>query len=802
MTCSRRRAATDVLVLASVVVLLGVVRATVADAREAPSRQPEGRRPLRPSDLRVLDSPATEMLKDYLTRLVDAQFARRDRLLSKLRTAADWQQRARFILRKMAEWTGPFPPRTPLNARVVGRVERPDFTLEKVLFESRPGFVVSANLYLPKGFEGPRPAVLNVIGHSAAGKATEKVQRRSISQARKGLVALTMDGLGQGERQVPEYAAAGRPPGNAHRVLGLKAFLAGTHVFNLMAWDVVRAVDYLVSRPEVDASKIACTGCSGGGMMTTYILPLEPRIAVAVPACNPNTWSRRVHAGLATDHEQVFPGAFAFGVDPRGDPLFCHVPKPLLIDATTDDTLNPPRGVWELATWLERAYAAYGHPERFKVVLVRGPHGYNREQRELAYAWMLRWLTGDSADYLEDDFDVLDEKATWCTRSGNVFRDGLSWSPQRWVQDFLKAHRPTWPPVTDAATLSEHKRRWREQARRLLGLPRRVDVPRVEERPSRTVGTYRLTPLVLEPEPGIRLPAVWVEAAATQQPPRGEGLQAGEGPARRATSQRGTSSHRGPVVLYLSDQGKASLVNEPLLERLVLERGGRVLAVDLRGWGETAPGLHEKFWDILAGRPLLAQRVADVLSVLRWLSERTDSGPDTAEQAAGGSKAQTGRQCSERATAAGRTVWETSTGSAAARAGVRIWAKGVAALCAALAAPFDGTVEALVLQRPLLSFDSVVTVTVPKYDNQILLPGVLQRFDLPQVYQACCPSTVVLVGPLRADGRPASRDELDAVFASVVATYRSVDAADRWRVLPDGSDEKRASEMLSALAGR
>ena len=85
-------------------------------------------------------------------------------------------------------------------------------------------------------------------------------------------------------------------------------------------------------------------------MMTTYILPLEPRIQVAVPACNPCTWSHRVHAGLATDQEQVFFGAFKSGIDPRGDPLFCQIPKPLLISATTDDNLNPPSGVWELRT--------------------------------------------------------------------------------------------------------------------------------------------------------------------------------------------------------------------------------------------------------------------------------------------------------------------------------------------------------------------------------------------------------------------------------------------------------------------
>jgi dienelactone hydrolase len=127
-----------------------------------------------------------------------------------------------------------------------------------------------------------------------------------------------------------------------------------------MVWDAIRAIDYLESRPEVDPNKICMTGTSGGGMMTTYILPFDDRISVAVPTCNPNTWSHRVHAGLSTDHEQVFFGAFESNIDPRGDPLFCQVPKPLLINATTDDNLNPPGGVWELSTWLFKSYSAHG----------------------------------------------------------------------------------------------------------------------------------------------------------------------------------------------------------------------------------------------------------------------------------------------------------------------------------------------------------------------------------------------------------------------------------------------------------
>jgi len=115
------------------------------------------------------------------------------RTLAGLKTAEDWNRHVAFIRKSMAAWTGPLPKRTPLRARVTGRINRDKYTLEKVLFESRPNFLVSANLYLPRGYSDPRPAVLNLIGHSAAGKATDKVQRRAIAQARKGFVALVID---------------------------------------------------------------------------------------------------------------------------------------------------------------------------------------------------------------------------------------------------------------------------------------------------------------------------------------------------------------------------------------------------------------------------------------------------------------------------------------------------------------------------------------------------------------------------------------------------------------------------------
>ncbi len=156
-------------------------------------------------DLQALDRPADRMMEAYLTQIIDHQFLARDKLLGSLKTPEDWKGHIKRVRDFMVRATGPLPERTPLNARITGQVEREDYRVEMILFESRPDFLVSANLYLPKGFQGPRPVVLNVIGHYPNGKAAEHVQRRCISQAKKGLIGFAIDGIGQGDRQILDY---------------------------------------------------------------------------------------------------------------------------------------------------------------------------------------------------------------------------------------------------------------------------------------------------------------------------------------------------------------------------------------------------------------------------------------------------------------------------------------------------------------------------------------------------------------------------------------------------------------------
>lgn len=664
-------------------------------------------------DITVLKSPADTMMKSYLTNIVDRQFAVRDSILSTLKTADDWDRRSQIIRDSMISWTGPFPERTPLKARITGRIERDVYIIEKILFESRPNYFVSANLYLPKNQTLPRPALLNVIGHSQAGKADERYQRMSVAQARNGFVVLTMDCLGQGERGML----------SAHRIIGAKAFISGTHLFNFMVWDAIRAIDYLVSRPEVDAGKICITGSSGGGMMSTYILPFEDRIAVAVPTCNPNTWSYRVHNNLATDHEQVFFGTFASSIDPRGDPLFTYVPKPLMLNTTTDDNLNPPRGVWDLNTWLYKSYSAHGMPERITTSMVRAGHAYNQEQREITYAWMLRWTGGNAANFLEKDNPLEKDEDLWASTGGSVFNEPGSRGAQDLVLDYLWEHKASWGKIRTAEAVKDHRIKMSSLIEKVLNTGLYDISVKFSLGEPESAGDFNITPFVLIPEEGILLPGVLLESKS------------------ELSNQ--------DIILYINENGKSSILSDLDIVKEMSDKGYRICAVDIRGIGETSPDMSNRFWDFLAGKPVFGQRVRDVLAVIKWLKESDIKARN-----------------------------------------IKFWGTGMCSLYGAFAGVISDDISEFVLEEPLLSFESVVKVNVPLYNHEILLPGILENFDMTQIYQALSPRPVTIINPYLGDKNYADTSDIKIIHEQVSSTYRRLKQKDLWYIGRVNEDER------------
>ena len=192
-------------------------------------------------------------LKKYLRAKAEASLSERRRRVAAIGSQSDLDARRRYIREKILASIGTLPQRTPLNAKITGTVDRGDYRIEKLVFESQPKFYVTANLYVPQRGKGPYPAVLFPLGHEAGAKAHTAWQHVLVSFAKKGFVGLAWDTIGQGERVQMWDADLGESKvvrsTTEHTMQGLQCLLVGDALARYTIWDGIRALDYLASRP-------------------------------------------------------------------------------------------------------------------------------------------------------------------------------------------------------------------------------------------------------------------------------------------------------------------------------------------------------------------------------------------------------------------------------------------------------------------------------------------------------------------------------------------------------------------------
>jgi dienelactone hydrolase len=288
----------------------------------------------------------------------------------------------------------------PPPSRTLGRIEGDGYVVEKLAFESVPGYYVTALLYRPERLDAPAPGIVSPCGHSTVGKAAGPYQILHANLARRGYAVLTYDPVGQGERSQFWDAGRGRSRFNLtcgeHAVLGNPLYLLGTSLARYRIRDGVRALDLLATLPGVDPSRIGCVGNSGGGTLTAYLAALDRRIRVAVIGCYittlPRRMANRIEADPDADPEQDVYDFVARGIDHAGL-LALLAPRPTLLCTARFDFF-PIEGARETFAEAQRLYRAAGSEERIGRVEVPERHGLGRPLREAAYAWFDRWLGG------------------------------------------------------------------------------------------------------------------------------------------------------------------------------------------------------------------------------------------------------------------------------------------------------------------------------------------------------------------------------------------------------------------------
>jgi len=549
----------------------------------------------------VIDWKAPVTLPTYLLQQVHQQYAPRradlDKALASAAGTKAYRDSARARFRRVL---GPLPARTPLRARVVGTVPQAGFVIEKVIYESTPHHHVTANLYVPAG-QGKRPAALLFCGHEQASKATPSYQLTARLLARNGFVVLVIDPVSQGERMQlvgPDGKFLTRGGTTEHTLLNAQATLLGTNLPAEELWDNVRGLDYLLTRPEVDAARVGCLGNSGGATQTAYFMAYDDRVQVAALCSYVAAGERNLTATGPADGCVMLPSAGAAGLDVADWPLMM-APKPLLLLTGRYDFVDQ-TDMEAAHADTRRAYAALGAAEKTDIFTYDDGHGISAPKRAAAVAWFRRWLGAGGPPVAEGNDQPLPEAALRCTATGQVstaFKDEVSLAAIHLAEaSRLARQRPAYAPAALAALVC-----------RQLGLPALPATSQtlVEERDSLTLsGGLVLHNLLL------RRP---------DEPPLPARLLLPRQPATR-------------LVLWLPGQGAAAVLRDSAARLAAYQRqGAAVLLADLRGLGETTDPAafndpkyyNREYRDALLalhlGRPLLTQRVVDVGTLLHFL---------------------------------------------------------------------------------------------------------------------------------------------------------------------------------------
>ncbi len=383
--------------------------------------------------------PSAALLK-WMDARAQSQLAAREAKITAIHTRAEAEARKQYVRSKILEVIGGLPDYSgPLNARITGRIDAGQYTIEKIVFESLPRYWVTANAYVPKS-AGPHPGILIPLGHWEQGKPA--AQRMAGNFALKGFVVLAFDPMGQGERlQAYDWRTGKSLAGGAteqHILAGAQSLLVGETFARYRIWDAKRALDYLVSRPDVDSARIGCTGCSGGGTVTTYISALDSRIKVAVPSCYMNSF-KLLFTGAVGDSEQSPPGFLSAGLD-QTDYVELFAPKPWMITSTEQDFFTP-AGAKIVFEEAKRWYGIYGAEDRIAWVVGPGGHGTPHQVREAVYGWMIRWLNNGAGSPKEQDIELRPDHQFWATATGQVSTDLKSRDLYEIIREHAEASR-------------------------------------------------------------------------------------------------------------------------------------------------------------------------------------------------------------------------------------------------------------------------------------------------------------------------------------------------------------------------
>ena len=682
---------------------------------------------LRNDWLQYTDAPNS--LYHHLTNEAYQLLDLREKTTSQLSTPEEWRQRQERIKQTMWDVVGPFSEKTPLNPKITGKIVKKGYSIENVIYESLPGFYVTASLFIPDNIKKPAPAILFCSGHSTIAYRRPLYQLPLLNLVKKGFVVLAIDPVGQGERlqyydsETGESVVGGST--KEHSYPSAQVTLIGQSIARYFIWDGIRSIDYLVSRKEVDPGRIGVHGLSGGGTQTAYISALDDRVVASAPACYITSYRRLMESIAVQDGEQNFYHGLLRGID-HADFIEVRAPKPTLIMATTGDFFSI-QGVRETFKELKHMYGILGKPDQIQLVEDDYEHGYTQKNREAMYAFFQKYLAlpGTSA---EEEVEYLTEKELQKTTTGQlstsigsetVFSLNRSEAEKYSIElqkarNDLKKHLPQ--TIISAKQLSGYKE------------------PSVSDEP---VFTGRVQ------NEGYVIEKYFVKGEGNYVVPYL--LLIPDNPSNKA-------------VVYLHPKGKDGAMEEKTETGWLLGQGFTVLVPDLLGKGELGDGALKGdayigdsynmwFTAMLIGRSIVGIQASDVVKLALILKQKNEI---------------------EHVFGIAREEMSTVLLHAAA---------------------FNSVITRVALIKPYSSYRSFVVNRF--YDplfTHSLVPGALTAYDLPDLAATLAPAKLLIVGMTDAN-RQANDEEVSKDLKVIENSYQQIKAGDQLKIAPNGSTE-------------
>jgi dienelactone hydrolase len=637
------------------------------------------------------------MLREHIARraceMLDAAAKKREDSFA----SGEWREwrdgvraRVRSALGEMKY--GPVGPE--LNVRPVTKFERDGYAIENVLFESLPGWDVNASVYLPDpgSFPPPWRAIVIPVGHSS--KKGESYQFPAQVFARCGYVAVTFD---------PPGMAGEKQGGNDHFTDGVRCYLTGHSSNRYFVIDALRCIDYLATRPDVDMSRgVGMTGVSGGGTTTLFATLLDDRIRAAGPSCCAVPNARHpildVYAPCA---ETLAPGRLADGYDDV-DLLAAAIPTPVILMAGAKDEVFKSEWSNEIAASVGQNFMSAGQSERFRYFSDPGGHAYTIAMAVEFVKWMDAWVWNKPErtppTFLKEQFKLDPPEMLQCNPrlERNIYtvnRDmALDFAKTRDSSNAIKA------------------------AQELVHANSSITTPGSRGRKRVLDWNHYVEELMLEPEPGIELPATFIY------------------PSR--------PDWKGGALLYFDDRGRwTDLRKDGYLSKITgfcseATDGPAILTVDLRGWGDTkmADAPYEiagwgdsarwtSYVTAALGDSAFSMRARDGLATLAYLRSRNEIDPSR----------------------------------------IFVGGRGMGGAIALHVAALGGSFKGVFTLESLASFTELAVSEKYRWSPEDFFPGVLQHYDIPELAKRI-PAPVLILNPLDAVKEPLDDNRVKEVY--------------------------------------